>query len=653
MTFTKKLVLVFALVLIVVIGALSTISIHQARSTAEETSKQASLRQIKQVEVTIHQFFESMKAEARFLASDPNLPRAFGSLSTYLKASDEGLMTPTRNGQSEATLFRAFERYAKAKGGLGYVYFGTTRGGYVQWPQGQSSGRFDPRERSWFDAARQAGDDSAITDAYYYATDDASLITVTHGVLDAAGEFVGAVGLDVSLDGLTDMVNDVEIGESGKLVLIEDTGTVLANPLNPDTNFQSVNELDSDVFARLQSMGEGSRSVEIGGRAYQATVYTSPSLEWTLIGLVPREQMMAAASALAWKIGGAGLLFLFIACGVAVFVARLLAKPLRTIADRMREIAAGEGDLTQRLPEDRQDEIGQLSVQFNAFVRKMHETIQEVDGTTQSLASAAEELSHVATETRQTVEGQSSQTDQIATAINEMTATVQEVSRNATIVADAASEADQRARDGGSVVSENASVMETLVSDLDGLAGVVTRLSERSQEIRTVLDVIHSVTDQTNLLALNAAIEAARAGEHGRGFAVVADEVRSLAQRSNKSADEIQAIIDGLISETEEAVTTMSLAKERSTENQQRATRASESLTSIEDAVSRIHDQVTQIATAAEEQSQAAEEINQSVTGIVDAAQHSRAGTEQTNTASDGVAQMAERLRGVVGRFRI
>ncbi|PVY77398.1 methyl-accepting chemotaxis sensory transducer with Cache sensor [Tamilnaduibacter salinus] len=653
MTFTKKLVLTFVAILVVVIVSLSLIAIQQARQTAEHNSEQASLRQIEQIEYSVAQFFGAMKAEAQFLASHRELAEAVGRLTTYLDPSQGGQMTPLKNSPTEASLFRLFESFADAKGGLRYVYYGTEEGEFVQWPLGESGAPYDPRERPWYNAALQAGEGGAITDAYYFETDDASIISVTHEVRDQRGNTAGAVGIDVSLEGLTAMIRDVEIGDSGKLLLIEDTGTILANPLAPETNFQSVDELETDILASLQSQGEGNQTIEYAGTTYEATVFTSPELGWTFIGLVPRDKMMASATDLGWTIAIVGLLFLALAIGVAVVLGRMLTRPLRTVSDKMRDIAAGEGDLTQRLPEQGTDEIGDLSRQFNAFVERMHQTIQDVDGTTQSLASAAEQLNQVASETRQSVERQSSQTDQIATAINEMTATVQEVSQNATSVADAASDADTKAREGGTVVGDNSRAMETLIGELDDMATVIGQLAQRSQEIKTVLDVIHSVTEQTNLLALNAAIEAARAGEQGRGFAVVADEVRSLAQRSNKSADEIQTIIDGLITETDRAVHSMEQAKERSGESQQRASKASEALTDIESSVSTIHEQVTQIATAAEEQSQAAEEINQNVTGIVEAAQHSSSGTEQTNSASDEVARMAERLRDVVGRFRI
>ncbi|WP_018718282.1 methyl-accepting chemotaxis protein [Arhodomonas aquaeolei] len=338
---------------------------------------------------------------------------------------------------------------------------------------------------------------------------------------------------------------------------------------------------------------------------------------------------------------------------IAVFLTRRIIGPIRETAGAMRDIAEGEGDLTRRLPVAREDEIGELARQFNAFVAKVQETLRDVRGTTDQLASAAEELSQVADQTRSNVDSQRQETDHIASAINEMTATVQEISRNAGTVQESARDADERAREGDGVVRENHTAMETLAEDIGSTSTAVSQLAERSREIETVLDVIHDVTEQTNLLALNAAIEAARAGEQGRGFAVVAEEVRALAKRSSESADRIRTIIEGLVADTRTAVSTMERSQERSHSSLERSHQAREALQGIATAVSEIHEQITQIATAAEEQGQVAEELNRNVSGIVEAAGQSSEGVQQTSQASGELSRMGEQLREAVSRFRV
>ncbi|SFR49996.1 methyl-accepting chemotaxis sensory transducer with Cache sensor [Marinobacter gudaonensis] len=342
-----------------------------------------------------------------------------------------------------------------------------------------------------------------------------------------------------------------------------------------------------------------------------------------------------------------------IALVIGVFVGRSVTLPLKKVSGMMQEIADGDGDLRQRLPDEGTDELSELGQRFNAFVIKIQNTIREVGATTDQVASAAEELSRVANETRASVQEQGSETDQIASAINEMAATIQQISGNANEVESAASDADRMAREGGETIGSAQGAVNQLSEEIKSTAGSIDALAEKSDDIQQVLDVIHAVTEQTNLLALNAAIEAARAGEHGRGFSVVADEVRQLAKRSAESADQIREMINGFVSESRSAVDRMNNSRKSSDATVERINHATDALRTIETSVGQIHDQVTQIATAAEQQSQVAEEINQNVIRIVDAAQRSDTGVNQTNEASHELARLGESLRELVGQFKV
>ncbi|WP_456239182.1 methyl-accepting chemotaxis protein [Pseudomonas alliivorans] len=274
------------------------------------------------------------------------------------------------------------------------------------------------------------------------------------------------------------------------------------------------------------------------------------------------------------------------------------------------------------------------------------------DGVTQ-IASAAEELSAVTEQTSAGVNNQKVETDQVATAMHEMTATVQEVARNAEEASEAAVAADQQAREGERVVNEAIVQIERLASAVGNSSEAMGTLKQESEKIGSVLDVIKSVAQQTNLLALNAAIEAARAGEAGRGFAVVADEVRSLAQRTQKSTEEIEGLIVSLQSGTQQAASVMDSSRELSASSVDLTRRAGSSLENITKTVSAIQSMNQQIAAAAEQQSATAEEINRSIINVRDVSEQTSAASEETAASSIELARLGNHLQTLVSRFTV
>ena len=337
---------------------------------------------------------------------------------------------------------------------------------------------------------------------------------------------------------------------------------------------------------------------------------------------------------------------------IGYIVSRTVTKPIQNVITTMSDIANGEGDLTARLPEQGTDELSQLGKEFNTFTSKIQSIIKEVDSTTHQVASSSEELSSVAKETRENIEQQNSETDQIASAINQMAATIHQISKNANEVQSHSTDADRLSKEGGKTMASSQETIHKLSDSIVESTKVIESLASRSNEIQSILDVIHDVTEQTNLLALNAAIEAARAGEHGRGFAVVADEVRQLARRSDDSASKIRDMIDGFINESTNAVNIMKTSKGLSDETVERINYAADSLKTIERSVEEITDQITQIAAGSEQQSQVAEEVNQNIVRIVEAAQNSKNGIDQTSLSSQELAQLAENLKSLVEQFK-
>ena len=338
---------------------------------------------------------------------------------------------------------------------------------------------------------------------------------------------------------------------------------------------------------------------------------------------------------------------------IGMLVANTILRPLHLMKANLDDIAAGEGDLTHRLAITSQDELGELASSFNRFVDKIHAMVRQITDMTFQLTALVGQVSEQAHRSEQAMERQRHETDQVATAINEMSSAAQEVARSAQGASVAAQKTDEEGQMAKRVVDGSIQQIHALVSDIRSSGSSLDSLQQDVTSIVSVLGVIRSIADQTNLLALNAAIEAARAGEAGRGFAVVADEVRALASRTQQSTQEIQGMIDRLQQGTDEAVQAMRRSSEAGVGTSEQANQAGESLDAMAQLIGTINSMNAQIASAAEEQTAVAEEINRSVHQIAVAVDNVADETQQSAQTTRSLAQLGQRLGDLVGQFRI
>lgn len=341
------------------------------------------------------------------------------------------------------------------------------------------------------------------------------------------------------------------------------------------------------------------------------------------------------------------------ACGSAIYglVHVLLLKRLQRISEIA--VSISQNDISQNCEMQSNDMIGEIIDAFNQMADNLRNVMGQISGATAQLAAAAEETSTITDETSLGVHAQQTEIDSIASAMDEMTSTVQEVARNAADASNAADAADNEARSGALVATEAIGGIDSLVSEVDSAAQVIRNLKQESENIGSVLDVIRGIAEQTNLLALNAAIEAARAGEQGRGFAVVADEVRTLASRTQHSTQEIQDMIQRLQNGTGNAVKVMEGAQGKAQESSDLVEKAAESLASIAGSVSAINDMNTMIASAAEEQSAVAAEMQSNMNNIREVADRSADGAQQTAQASEELARLAAEQQSLMAQFKM
>ena len=336
---------------------------------------------------------------------------------------------------------------------------------------------------------------------------------------------------------------------------------------------------------------------------------------------------------------------------LAMLLTRSIVKPLGEALSAAESVA--DGDLTRPIETHGNDEVSRLLKALATMQKNLRDTLQSISGSAAQLATAADELNAVTLDSTQSLQQQNNEIEQAATAVNEMTSAVEEVARNAVSTSEASKNATSSAGDGRDLVQETVSAIERMSADVQGTATLIGNLADESRDIGKVLDVIRGLADQTNLLALNAAIEAARAGEAGRGFAVVADEVRALAHRTQQSTSEIERMIGSIQSGTEQAVDSMRNSTERAESTLNIARGAGLSLDTINTAIVEINERNLVIASAAEEQAQVAREVDRNLVNIRDLSVQSATGANQTSAASAELSRLAVDLNSMVGRFSL
>jgi methyl-accepting chemotaxis protein len=344
---------------------------------------------------------------------------------------------------------------------------------------------------------------------------------------------------------------------------------------------------------------------------------------------------------------------ILLSVGLATITSRSITVPLKAMMSMLQDIAQGEGDLTKRLDASRKDEIGETSRWFNQFVDKIHDIIASVSKNTAIVASAAEQLRASAEQIATGAEEVAAQASTVATAGEEMSATSGDIAQNCLMAAAGSNHASQTASDGAEVVNNTVQVMSRIASRVQATAKTVESLGSRSDQIGEIVGTIQDIADQTNLLALNAAIEAARAGEQGRGFAVVADEVRALAERTTKATREISEMIKAIQVETKGAVAAMEEGVYEVEQGTDEAAKSGEALNDILAQINTVTMQINQVATAAEEQTATTSEISNNIHQITQVVSDTAKGAQESSAAAGQLANTADELNRLVNQFKL
>ncbi len=530
------------------------------------------------------------------------------------------------------------------------AYLGNNDGTFIIRPNSKMPDGYDPRARPWYKSA-ESSSSSALTEPYIDLASGQLVISIVDSVIKA-GQRIGVVGGDLSLQVITDSINALDFDGMGYAFLISADGKIL---VHPDKNL--VMKTLKDVYPQdTPKISSELSEITVDGKPRIVTftqIKGLSSVNWYIGLSVDKDKAFAMLSEFRTSAIIATLTAVALTIALLGLLIRLLMQPLHVMTRAMQDIADGEGDLTRRLNIHNQDEFGILGTAFNRFVERIHGSIREVSSATEHVNEVALRVVSASNSSMLNSDEQASRTNSVAAAINQLGAAAQEIARNAAQASQQASDARNLAEDGQQVVDRSIQAMNQLSDMISASSSNIETLNSKTVNIGQILEVITSISQQTNLLALNAAIEAARAGEAGRGFAVVADEVRNLAHRTQESAQQVQGMIEELQVGARESVSTMSNSQRHSQDSVEIANQAGERLNSVTQRIGEIDGMNQSVATATEEQTSVVESINMDITEINTLNQEGVENLQATLRACSDLEQQAARLKQLVGSFRI
>ena len=684
--------MVIILLPMVAIYCLTTANISRLSLVSFNQAATGELRQVNNMVVT---FLGEARYNIDMVASLPVIKRLGELKTTFVDTTGETLAKVPPEDEAGVEMYEAFGTLRESHPDYIAVYVGNRDGKFIinhRDPNKKQSPGFDPRQRPWWKQTIARPREAVVT-AAYEGVGNVPMLSACKAILDDKGEVLGVAAIDITLTQISDLINKIRFGRTGYVMLVQDDGVIISNPKDPAQNFKNISTIGNDALAGLFKNGSDTGVLTIGSVAYRAAVFTSPELKWKFIGLIEESELMEPVSKAVGEVAIVVILSLTV-IGLAIwyFTGRMVITPLKTVKNFLGDIARGEYG---HLSNTRADEMGTIFEALNTMSATLKANITEIEHrtaeaqekahacqlateeaqvaklqadraraegmldaarrleqVTADLNEAAGDLSGFSENIRQGTEVQRRRIDATATAMGEMNSTVLEVARNASNAAEQGKDARDKASQGAHVVASSLDAMRATQRKAMSLRESMGQLDVQAQSIGKIMTTIEDIADQTNLLALNAAIEAARAGEAGRGFAVVADEVRKLAEKTmvatkevGDSIQSIQRVAGENVRSVEEAVNELDHA----------AKLASESGSALGEIVSSTDSsagQIQSIATAAEEQSATSEEINRAIEEINSIAVQTDEHVEASLTALENLGALAQSLAGLIRELK-
>ncbi|MED3552747.1 methyl-accepting chemotaxis protein [Cytobacillus praedii] len=582
----------------------------------------------------------------------------------------EAVTSQLFEGESSPEIRKKLNQYVQLHPEALSIYVGTEEGLFVREPKVKMPDDYDPRKRDWYKEAIGKKGEVVISAPYIAASTGDMVVTLSKTTKDGSG----VVGVDIHLSYLQELTNQVKVGEEGYALILDETKKFIAHPTN-----RAGDEAKESFYNKMFEQEEDQFDYELAGKNQVMKFVTNDMTGWKIGGTFYSSEISAAAApifqktiiviAIAWVIGAL----------VVLFIIKSIIKPIKELKEKA--ITISKGDLTEQVVVRSNDEIGQLGMAFNDMQKSLSILVQEVEHHAEQVAASAEELTASAEQTADATEQVSASIQEVASSAEKQTDGVEEiaqvltnVSDNAILIAshsmkvsELANHTTVQAEIGGQAVTNTVAQMNSIHDSVKESNKMIHSLNERSKEVRSILDVITGISEQTNLLALNAAIEAARAGEHGKGFAVVADEVRKLAEQSQSSAGQIQEILQGIQRDTENSVQIMARVTDDVQAGVEVSHEAIEKFNLILQSTKEVTPQMEDISATSQQMSAAIQEITSTANEMSVIAQGNAAMSEEVAASSEeqlatmedisvsakSLSSMAEELNTLISRFKI
>ena len=623
MKFVHKVAIASSILLVITVALLGTIEYLSIKSKLNTT-----------IEESIEDIVHGVK---NTVASELGGKKAIANYATSLAKRD-----PSHQNITDVIRIPDIKKEFLLIGG-GYESDGSHFKSDPTWEPGAS---WDPRARPWYVKAKKEKS-LVITEPYADSATGEILISVATPLINS-NQFLGAVFFDLSLSGLSALVNRVQLFDAGYIFIVSKSGIVIAHPESEKNGKNMKSFLPN---SRIQT--DDIEHPIIDGEEFNLRFAKIPEQDW-YIGVLLNEKVAYKAIT---DMRNQVIIFSIIALIASVFLLQFiinkLLTPLTVLNSAIQNIASGEGDLTKRLSSNTDQEFAQLAEGFNQFTGNLQGQIKELKSRGDDVLASMEVSRSGVQDSNNAISSQLEEIDLLATAMNEMAVTASEVANNAQHAAEATQEADSATKTGVEIVEQTTSLINTLSTRIESTVSNVEILEDATHNIEVVLQVINEIAEQTNLLALNAAIEAARAGEQGRGFAVVADEVRTLASRTQDSTTEIRAMIDKLQAGVKTVVEAMKSSQGAAFETVEQAQNTQVALDRICSAINLINDMNIQIASAAEEQSSVSDEINQNTVRIRDISVEVSEYAKQTSDSIEIQSTSIEQQKCILDSFKV